>query len=192
MRNTAKGIIFALVLFLATPAYALDYCKVGADPQWPDRPLAENEEFFVLRQDAPVQVRSGSGNIVACILPNGTEVSALKDNGRIVWVRKCGNDVVSNSFVALREPAPAPHYQDQYGSREYVVLAPRKVMVPYYYRGGYGYSYGHAPYHGYGRTYSYRYGYRPARYTRERTIIYRSPAPPPARPPSHPGFPRME
>jgi len=100
-------VVFALLFTfvgLGTVAEAsLPVCSLGGPTAVnPDRQLADDETFVVTDRDLVVNLRFRPTKEFPlrageCILPAGKEV-AVK-NGRLIWVKECGNDELNQNIL---------------------------------------------------------------------------------------------
>lgn len=101
MKKYVVLFLTAALAGIASAAIARDsYCKIGADPVNTARKLAPDERIHHTEEDLHIAMKGGSGKTYRCTLRRGEEVVIKDETGRIQWVRRCGNDVVNNIYVA--------------------------------------------------------------------------------------------
>lgn len=191
MRKLILLAFFLLFALTSAGAEEKKYLTIGADPVETDICKKKNLQSFKIDRDAYVATTGKSRKVSVGWVPAGTEVGILSADENVLCA--CGNSVKILRYAEVEkfaEPQPEkvvasvqPQPQPQVVNNYYITVPQQtQAMVPYYYRGGYGYNYFPRSYVVYDNHYSY--GYRSYhRYYRDRDRHERSrytPAPAPS------------
>lgn len=108
-----KVTLFLFVALFADVAMGAGkyYCKIGADPVNPHRQVGPDEKVVALAEDVHAPLSSKSGHVCHGWLHAGEKVVVSKATGKLLWVKRCGNDVLSDVYLASPpardEPVPS-------------------------------------------------------------------------------------
>lgn len=96
MRKACFFLVF--LFFLTVEVRAVDYCRIGADPLFPNRVLSQNEEYAIIEHDTLVNIKSKKKNSVVCVLKKGESVVVDRATKKWKWIPFCGNDFNSEHY----------------------------------------------------------------------------------------------
>lgn len=164
MRKLILLAFFLLFALTSAGAEEKKYLTIGADPVETDMCKKKNLQSFKIDRDAYVATTAKSRKVSVGWIPAGTEIGILSADENVLCA--CGNSVKILRYeeAEVEKPAEAEKtavapVQPQPVVNNYYVIVPQQTqaMVPYYYRGGYGYNYFPQSYVLYDNHYSYGY-----------------------------------
>lgn len=184
MRKLIFLAFFLLFALASANAEEKKYLTIGADPVETDICKKKNLQSFKIDRDAYVATTAKSRKVSVGWIPAGTEVGILSADENVLCA--CGNSVKILRYkeAEVEKPAetektavaPVQSQPQPQVTNNYYITVPQQTqaMVPYYYRGGYGYNYFPRSYVVHDNHYSYGYHRHRDRHHDHRDRNYRS------------------